>query len=487
MSPTASSSNDTNSPEKSAKPSVELSRVEVALGASRRIELIQTDSLTPYKGNARTHSRRQIRQIGKSITRFGFTNPVLIDDNGEIIAGHGRVEAAKLLGLTAVPALRLSHLSDTEKRAYVTADNRLAELAGWDKEILAIELQGLLDLNFEVELTGFDMGTIDIILNDAAAARAESADGPEDEIPEPTAGPAVSQVGDLWILGEHRLLCGDARADEGAYEHLLDGERAEIVFTDPPYNVPIDGHVCGLGKIRHRDFAMASGEMSSEEFTAFLTSVFDRLAVHAIDGAIHFICIDWRHIAEMMAAGNAVYNELKNLCVWTKTNGGMGTFYRSRHELIFVWKSGTGSHINNFELGQHGRSRTNVWEYPGISAAGPGRLDELAMHPTVKPVALVADALKDCSRRGGIVLDPFMGSGTTLIAAERTGRRACGIEIDPAYVDVAVRRWQSFTGKWATLAGTGETFEQLEEARTPCESPEAAVDQTAVSTDREVS
>jgi len=234
MSPTASSSNDTNSPEKSAKPSVELSRVEVALGASRRIELIQTDSLTPYKGNARTHSRRQIRQIGKSITRFGFTNPVLIDDNGEIIAGHGRVEAAKLLGLTAVPALRLSHLSDAEKRAYVTADNRLAELAGWDKEILAIELQGLLDLNFEVELTGFDMGTIDIILNDADEARAESADGPEDEIPEPTAGPAVSQVGDLWILGEHRLLCGDARADDGAYEHLLDGERAEIVFTDPP-------------------------------------------------------------------------------------------------------------------------------------------------------------------------------------------------------------------------------------------------------------
>ena len=339
----------------------------------------------------------------------------------------------------------------------------------------------MIDFDFDVELTGFDMGTIDIILNDADEARAESADGPEDEIPEPTAGPAVSQVGDLWILGEHRLLCGDARADDGAYEHLLDGERAEIVFADPPYNVPIDGHVCGLGKIRHRDFAMASGEMSSEEFTAFLTSVFDRLAVHTIDGAIHFICIDWRHIAEMMAAGDAVYTELKNLCVWTKTNGGMGTFYRSRHELIFAWKSGTGSHINNFELGQRGRSRTNVWEYPGISTARPGRLDELAMHPTVKPVALIADAIKDCSRRKGIVLDPFVGSGTTLIAAERTGRRARAIEIDPVFVDVAVRRWQCFTGKSATLAGTGETFDQVEEERTPSESPEAAVGQTAVS------
>ena len=231
---------------------------------------------------------------------------------------------------------------------------------------------------------------------------------------------------------------------------------------------------------------MASGEMTPEEFTDFLASVFRPLVAHTTDGSIHYICMDWRHLAEMLSAGNAAYTELKNLCVWTKTNGGMGTFYRSRHELIFVWKSGTAPHINNFELGQHGRSRTNVWEYPGISAARPGRLDELAMHPTVKPVALVADALKDCSRRDGIVLDPFVGSGTTLIAAERTRRRACGIEIDPVFVDVAIRRWQCFTGRWATLAGTGETFEQLEEERTPGESPEAAVGQTAVSTDREV-
>ena len=453
-------------------------------GVDRHVEVIAVDLLKPSKANARTHSRKQIRQIATSITRFGFCNPVLIDDGNQIIAGHGRAEAAKLLGLNEVPALRLSHLSATEKRAFVIADNRLAEKAGWDREILAIELQGLIDLEFDVELTGFAMGEIDILLNDADEARRESA-GPEDKIPEPTSGPSVTRIGDIWELGQHRLVCGDAR-DVRAYEKLLDGDKAQIVFTDPPYNVSIDGNVCGLGGIRHREFAMASGEMTPEEFTDFLASVFRPLVAHTTDGSIHYICMDWRHLAEMLSAGNAAYTELKNLCVWTKTNGGMGTFYRSRHELIFVWKSGTAPHINNFELGQHGRSRTNVWEYPGISAVRPGRLDELAMHPTVKPVALVADALKDCSRRDGIVLDPFVGSGTTLIAAERTRRRACCIEIDPVFVDVAIRRWQCFTGRWATLAGTGETFEQLEEERTPSESPEAAVGQTAVSTDREV-
>jgi DNA modification methylase len=433
-------------------------------GADRKVELVAVSRLKPFKTNARSHTRKQVRQIADSIARFGFCNPILIDDADRIIAGHGRVEAAKVLGVTAVPALRLSHLSDAEKRAYVLADNRLAELAGWDKEILAIELQGLLDLNFEVELTGFDMGTIDIILNDADEARAESADSAEDEIPEPTAGPAISQVGDLWMLGGHRLFCGDAR-DEGTYSKLLDGDKAQLVFADPPYNVSVDGNVCGLGNIRHREFAMASGEMTPEAFTEFLTSVFGRLADYTTDGSVHYVCMDWRHIAEMMAAGNAVYSELKNLCIWTKTNAGMGSFYRSKHELVFVWKSGTAPHINNFELGQYGRSRSNVWEYAGITSMRPGRLEELAMHPTVKPVALVADAIKDCSRRNGIVLDPFTGSGTTLIAAERTGRRARGIEIDPDYVDVAIRRWQSFAGKSATLADASKTFEEIEEER----------------------
>jgi len=446
-------------------------------GVERHVEVIAVDLLKPSKANARTHSRKQIRQIADSIARFGFCNPILMDDADRIIAGHGRLQAAKVLGLTAVPALRLSHLSDAEKRAYLLADNRLAELAGWDKEILAIELQGLIDLNFEVESTGFDMGTIDIILHDADEARRENA-GPEDEIPEPTSSPTVSRIGDIWQLGQNRLLCGDAR-DDVAYQKLLDGEKAEIVFTDPPYNVPIDGHVCGLGNIRHRDFAMASGEMTSAEFTTFLTSVFGRLTAHAIDGAIHFICIDWRHIAEMMAAGNEVYTELKNLCVWTKTNAGMGSFYRSQHELVFAWKSGTAAHINNVELGQHGRNRTNVWEYAGITSMHRGRLEELAMHPTVKPVALVGDAIKDCSRRHGIVLDPFAGSGTILVAAERTGRRARAIEIDPVFVDVAIRRWQCFTGKSATLADTTKTFEEIEQERSGGGAHDATRDPSA--------
>jgi DNA modification methylase len=429
-----------------------------------RIEILPANHLTPYKNNARTHSKKQIRQIAESIRRFGFTNPVLIDDKGQIIAGHGRVEAANLIGLAAVPTIRLSHLSETEKRAYVLADNRLAEKAGWDREILAIELQALVDLEFDVEITGFSTADIDIVLDEAAEATGKPP-GPEDDVPDlPADGAAISRAGDVWALGPHRLLCGSA-LDATSYESLMAHDRAEMVFTDPPYNVPIDGHVSGLGRVQHREFAMASGEMTEDEFTVFLQTVFGCLADHSAAGSIHFVCMDWRHMWEALRAGRAVYSELKNLAVWNKTNGGMGSFYRSKHELVFVWKSGTAPHVNNFELGQHGRYRTNVWDYAGINTMRPGRMDELAMHPTVKPVALVADAIKDCSRRNGIILDPFLGSGTTVIAAERTGRRACGIEIDPAYVDVAVRRWQSYTGKTATLLATGQTFEEVEEAR----------------------
>jgi DNA methylase/ParB-like nuclease domain len=448
---------------------VDLCRADANAGdlpasSSHIVKLAPIGDLVPYAGNARTHSRKQVRQIADSIKRFGFTNPVLVDDKGMIIAGHGRVEGAKLLGLAAIPTLRLSHLSDAEKRAYVLADNRLAEKAGWDRQILAIELEGLLDLDFDIGLTGFETAEIDIIIDDASEAKGGKP-APEDNAPEPPIGPATSRRGDVWLLGKHRLVCGEAR-DLTAYGHLLGGEKAEFVFTDPPFNVPIDGHVCGKGAIRHREFAMASGEMSDAEFTAFLIETFRCLAAHTTDGSIHGIFMDWRHAAEILAAGKAVYSELKNLCVWNKTNAGMGTFYRSQHELVFVWKSGTAAHINNFELGQHGRSRSNVWTYAGINTMRPGRLDELAMHPTVKPVALVADAIKDCSHHGGLVLDPFCGSGTILIAAERTGRKARAIEIDPQYVDVAVRRWQVYTGKVATLAATTQNFEEVEEERT---------------------
>ena len=427
-----------------------------------KIEHTPVRELRPYAANARTHSKKQVKQIARSIAKFGFCNPVLIDDTKQIIAGHGRVEAAKLLGIDAVPTCQLAHLSETDKRAYILADNKLAERAGWDKELLAIELQGLIELDVDIELTGFDTSEIDIILEDAREANGDPS-GPVDEVPN-SLGPAVTQTGDLWLLGTHRLLCGDAR-DQAAYDRLLEGAKAEFVFTDPPYNVAIDGHVCGLGRVHHREFAMGSGEMSEAEFTAFLKAVFGVLAENTVDGSIHQICMDWRHMGEMLGAGRAVYSELKNLCVWNKNNGGMGTFYRSKHELVFVWKSGTAPHINNFELGQHGRHRANVWDYPGINTMRAGRLEELAMHPTVKPVILVADALKDCSRRRGLVLDPFCGSGTILIAAERTGRKARALEIDPTYVDVAVRRWQTYTGKSAVFSGSGETFETIAEQR----------------------
>jgi DNA modification methylase len=419
--------------------------------------------LKPYALNARTHSRTQIKQIADSFERFGFTNPILIDDDDQIIAGHGRAAAAKLLGIQEVPTVRLAHLSPAEKRAYILADNRLAEKAGWDKEILAIELQGLIDEDFAVELTGFSMPEIDVILEDAEDAKRE-ASGPENEIPDPLPGPAVSRRGDRWRLGGHVLLCDDAREDS-SYVSLLEGEKAESVFTDAPYNVRINGHVCGLGRIHHPEFAMGSGEMSQEAYTQFLATVFRCLSRHTVDGSIHYHCMDWRHLQEMLAAGKHAYSELKNLCVWNKRNAGMGSFYRSKHELVFVWKSGTAPHINNFELGQHGRHRTNVWDYPGVNTMRVGRLEELAMHPTVKPVGLVADAIRDCSRRGGLVLDPFCGSGTTLIAAERTGRKARVLEIDPIYVDVAIRRWQTYSGKPALLGPNNKSFELVAERR----------------------
>jgi len=428
-----------------------------------KIEYIPVRDLRPYPNNARTHSKKQIQQIAKSIAKFGFCNPVLIDDAKQIIAGHGRVQAAKVLGIDAVPTCQLSHLSEADKRAYILADNKLAEKAGWDRELLAIELQGLIEIDVDIELTGFEMAEIDLILEEAREASA-TASGPEDEVPECSSGPAVTQTGDLWLLGPHRLLCGDAR-DNAAYDRLLEVAKAEFVFTDPPYNVVIGGNVCGLGRVRHREFAMGCGEMSEAEFTAFLEAVFGLLAENTLAGSIHQICMDWRHMWEMLEAGRRVYSELKNLCIWNKTNAGMGSFYRSKHELVFVWKSGTSVHINNFELGQHGRHRTNVWDYAGVNTMRAGRLEELAMHPTVKPVALVADAIKDCSRRGGLVLDPFCGSGTILIAAEKTGRKARALEIDPSYVDVAVRRWQAYAGKSAVLAGSGDTFETIEEQR----------------------
>ncbi len=386
-----------------------------------QLERAPVRALKPYASNARTHAKRQIEQIARSIKRFGFTNPILVDDACGVIAGHGRLEAAKLIGLEDVPVVRLSHLSEADKRAYILADNRLAKKAGWDKATLALELKGLLDLGYEVELTGFELAEIDMILDEAADADPQGS-GPEDDVPA-LASAAVTRLGDVWVLGRHRLMCGDAR-DAGVYQALMAGESADLIFTDPPYNVPISGHV--RTDDSHREFVMASGELSEADFQAFLEATLGQAALSCRDGAIAFVCMDWRHMGELIAAGERVFGALKNLCVWAKTNAGMGSFYRSQHELVFVYRVGDGAHLNTFELGQHGRYRTNVWSYPGANAFSAARDEVLALHPTVKPVALIADAIKDVSKRNQIVLDPFAGSGSTLIAAEACGRRRGG-------------------------------------------------------------
>ena len=424
------------------------------------IEYLAPKSLLPYPRNARTHSKKQIRQIADSIRQFGFTNPLLIDKGNMILAGHGRLAGAQLLAMDRVPCVRLEHMSPAQKKAYVLADNKLALNAGWDEEILALELQGLLDLDeaFAIDITGFSIAEVDSLIEGLSIE--ETGDPDDEALLLVLDGPAVTVEGDVWLLGAHRLICGNALSPE-VCETLLAGESAQMVFTDPPYNVPIDGHVSGLGDAKHREFAMAAGEMSQQQFTEFLRKAMQNLHSHSTDGSIHFICMDWRHMQEMLSAGGQVYTELKNLIVWVKDNGGMGTFYRSRHELIFAYKKGTASHINSFELGQHGRYRTNVWSYKGMNSFGGLRSEEIKMHPTVKPVALIVDAIKDVSNRNGIVLDLFGGSGSTLIAAHKTGRRGYLCELDPLYCDRIIRRWQKFAKDDAILESSGRSFEDV--------------------------
>ncbi len=364
-----------------------------------------------------------------------------------------------MLGITLVPTILIENLSANQIRAYVLADNRLAENAGWEKAILAIELQHLMTIegDFDVTVTGFEVPEIDLILEEASNKPDSDDITNIDEI-----GPAVTQAGDLWLLGKHRVLCGNALRQE-SYEISMGSRRAAAVFVDPPFNVPIDGHASGNGSIRHREFQMASGEMTEVEFVAFLTTSLRLLVRYSASGSLQFVCMDWRHMGELLAAGKQIYDALLNLCVWKKDNGGMGSLYRSQHELIFVFRNGKGQHRNNIQLGRYGRNRTNVWEYPSVNTMSK-QTDEknlLSLHPTVKPVALIADALLDCSARGELVLDAFLGSGSTLLAAERVGRVCHGIEIDPLYVDVAIRRWQRHTGDHAIHAVTRKRFNDL--------------------------
>jgi DNA modification methylase len=432
----------------------------------RRICDLKLDSRNPGD-----HPPLQISQIARSIESFGFNSPVLIDAIGNVIAGHGRILAALQLGWTEVPTIRLEHLNEKEARAFMIADNRLTENSAWNDQLLAEQLRdlSLLDLGFSLDSTGFEMGEIDFRIESLKLLPQSNRDRADDLSATPS-GPPVTRPGDSWELNENRVHCGSA-LDEIAYTALLRGEKAQMVFSDPPYNVRIDGNVSGLGKKHHREFAMACGEMNESEFTRFLAAALSLLGRQSTEGSLQFVCMDWRHIAELLAAAHEVYGRTINICVWVKDNAGMGSFYRSQHEFVGVFRYGKKSHRNNIQLGRYGRNRSNIWNYAGVNSFSRSgdEGDLLALHPTVKPVAMIADAIMDCTSRNDIVLDGFLGSGTTVIAAERTGRRCYGLEIDPLYVDTIVRRWQAFTRGDARHAPTGKSFREMEAEARRCD------------------
>jgi DNA modification methylase len=414
--------------------------------------------------NPRKHGTSQIRQIARSIQAFGFIVPVLIDSSRKVLAGHGRVMASRQLNLSEVPTIAVEHLNEAQARAFLIADNRLTENSTWDEGLLAQQLKelSLMDLDFGLEVTGFEIGEIDLRIQSLASD--QDNDDPDDVIASSPSGPTVSRHGDLFLLGGHRVCCGSA-LEAGSYTGLMEDNQATMVITDPPYNVPIKNNVSGLGSVRHPDFAMGCGEMDQAQFIAFLAKACSLMAQHTTDGSLHYIFIDWRHLEELLSAGKLIYSELKNICVWIKNHTGMGAFYRSRHEFVLVFKHGSSTHRNNILLGKYGRDRTNVWEYPTPrTPSDEGNL--LSLHPTVKPVRLIADAILDCTERGAIILDGFLGSGTAVIAAERVGRRCFGLELEPKYVDIIVKRWQAYSGGQARHAQTGKTFAELQEQRT---------------------
>jgi DNA modification methylase len=432
-----------------------------ALESSPQIEWVTIGTLRPNPRNGRTHSKKQVKQIAASIRQFGFINPLIVDGDNIVLAGGGRLAAARLNGLTHVPVIRFHHLSMAQKRAYVIADNKIAEQAGWDRELLAVELGELVDLlpaeGMDVSLTGFEAAEIDLLLADMSSGHE-----PEDVVP-PLPQKAVARPGDLRLLAKHRLLCGDAR-EAANFGHLMNGVAAAAVFCDPPYNVRVSS-IGGRGRVRHSEFAFGSGEMRPAQYRQFLCETLGNGARVSVHGAVHYVCIDWRHIAHLIDVGCELYGDMLNLVVWNKTNAGQGSFYRSQHELIGVFRMGAGPHRNNVELGRFGRNRSNVWTYPGVNTFGGGRMEALATHPTIKPVALVADALLDCTAKGEAVLDQFVGSGTTILAAQKVGRIAYAMEYEPKYVDAAIGRWQRMTKIEATLADDGRTFEEIAAAR----------------------
>jgi DNA modification methylase len=449
-------------------------------GNARRNDLLPDLAVREYEiENLRAPSRRtrknnpgQIERIARSIAEFGFSQPILIRD-GQVLDGWLRVLAAKELGMRAVRAIDCTHLDETQARALALASNRIAERGEWDLDELKIEFEELIELGTDLEVTGFSIEEQDIILLDPLDAEQAG----EDPLDEPPAHP-VTQPGDIWQLGDHRIVCGDA-LDEQTYRALLQGEEVHAVLTDPPYNVKIKGNVSGLGKKVHEEFAMASGEMSADEFQTFLDRVIGLLATCLVAGGVLFAFMDWRSVQRVYAAGEAAGLKLINLVVWYKEVGAMGTLYRSAHELLPVFCKGERPRHNNVALGKHGRDRTNVWVAPGANRPGSSANELLGAHATPKPVELCVDAILDVTQPGDIVLDAFLGSGTTLIGAQKTGRFCRGIELEAKFVDVAIRRWARLTALPAILVETGETFEQASERRARSAQPAAVVAEPA--------
>jgi hypothetical protein len=431
---------------------------QISQTAQLKIEYRATTSLTPYAQNARKHPRAQIKIIAKSLEKFGWTNPILLGPDGGVICGHGRLEAALSLGMLTVPTISLEHLSENDRRAYIIADNAIAEKSGWAKRTLAGELTGLLEIGYNLEFTGLDNLVIDTLLafDDQDGTNADDVELPTDEVL------PICRLGDVWGIGVQLLYVGDAR-DEQCYVSLLGDELAQMTITDPPYGCP-GSMISGGGQVVHGDFVMGSGAEPLPELARILFKpVFEQIAKYSQDGAIGYVFTDWRAAPHMLGAAEACFQETKQLIVWAKTNGGQGAFYRSAHELIYAFKIRAGTHINNFGLGKGGRYRTNVWTYPGANVFRKGRMEDLKDHPTVKNKKMIADAILDCSSPGGIILDPFLGSGTTLCAAARTGRRGRGIELDPRYADIVLKRVAAETGEVPTLAG--ETFAEVRARR----------------------
>ena len=427
-----------------------------------KLDYVATSSLSPMPGAPREHPNSQIRLLEKSIQAFDFRFPVLIDRHNRLIAGHARVQAARNLGLTEIPTIRVEDLSDAQVKGLLLADNRIATLAKSNDRAEAQILLELsqVELDFDIEGTGFYLAEIELKI--AGLTEIDGSAEGEIETILVASGPAITRFGDGWMLGSHTLHCADARQAE-SWRRLMGDLLADLVVTDPPYNVAVNGHVSGLGKHRHREFAVANGEMSPTEFTGFLQTSMSHAYQWSRPGSVHYWAMDWRHVVEIGSAGNAIYERFLNMAVWVKNQPGMGSFYRSQHELFFIFAKGGAAPRNNIQLGRFGRSRSNVWDYP--SAASLARTAEegnpLAAHPTVKPLALITDILLDASVRGDIVADPFAGSGTTLIAAEKLGRNARCMELDPAYCDTIIRRWQHWTGEAAVRIVDGISFDAL--------------------------